>query len=240
MHTSADGKIARILVGMEQPQGLFIAVEGTDGSGISTQTALLAQWLRGRGRAVHATKEPSGGPVGLLLRLALTQRLGLGGDVGAALRPLDEATMALLFAADRMDHLAAEVEPRLAAGVDVVCDRYILSTYAYQGTGVDGAWLRALNARARVPDLTILLDVPPAVSIARMAARGAVERYEQEETLTSVRAAFHAAASSLRTQGQHIVVLDGVQPLKAVQDAVAATVHPLLAPEGDALPSPHR
>lgn len=225
---------------MEQSQGLFITVEGTDGSGISTQTALLTGWLRTRGRAVHATKEPSGGPVGLLLRLALTQRLGLGGDVGATLRPLDEKTMALLFAADRMDHLAAEVEPRLARGVDVVCDRYILSTYAYQDSGADGAWLRALNARARVPDLTVLLDVPPAISIARMVTRGSVERYEQEETLSRVRAAFHEGAAHLRAQGQRLIVIDGSQPIAVVQGAVTDAVAELLtAHSGDAAMPPH-
>ena len=202
--------------------GLFIAFEGTDGSGLSTQTERLAAWFRARGRPVHATKEPSRGPAGLILRLALTHRLGRPAD--GAFRALDEATMALLFTADRMDHLASEVLPCLERGMAVVCDRYVLSTYAYQGLSVDLDWLRALNARARVPDLTVLIDVPAEVSVERMHARGLVERYEQQETLARVRDNFQRLVPLLRAQGQRIAVVDGTAPIDAVHAAVVAQV----------------
>ncbi len=205
---------------------MFIALEGTDGSGLSTQTERLTVWFRAAGRPVHATKEPSGGPAGLLLRLALAHRLGQGAARGGdeTFRPLDEATLALLFAADRMDHLAVEVLPRLERGEAVVCDRYALSSYAYQGLGVDVDWLRALNARARRPDLTIVIDVPVEVSVERMRARGVVERYEQRETLARVRDNFHRLIPALQAEGQRIVVVDGTLPLDAVHAAIVGEV----------------
>lgn len=201
-------------------EGLFIALEGTDGSGLSTQTARLAAWFRAQGHPVHATKEPSGGPAGLLLRLALAHRLGHGAEGGFG--PLDEPTMALLFAADRMDHLAVEVAPRLKHGIAVVCDRYVLSTYAFQSLGVDVAWLRALNARARVPDLTVLIDVPAEISVERMRARGAAERYERQETLAQVRENFHRIIPLLQADGHRIAVVDGTAPVDAVHKAIVA------------------
>jgi dTMP kinase len=206
----------------EGMQGLFIALEGTDGSGLSTQAERLAAWFRGQGRPVHATREPSGGPAGLLLRLALMHRLGRPGD--GAFHALDEATMALLFTADRMDHLASEVLPCLERGMAVVCDRYVLSTYAYQGLSVDLDWLRALNARARIPDLTVLIDVPAEASVERMHARGLVERYEQRATLARVRANFQRLVPVLRAAGQRIAVVDGTASIDVVHAAIVAQV----------------
>ena len=206
----------------ERMQGVFIAFEGTDGSGLSTQVERLAAWWRGLGRPVHATREPSGGPAGLLLRLALTHRLGRPDD--GTFHALDEATMALLFTADRMDHLASEVLPCLESGMAVVCDRYVLSTYAYQGLSLDLDWLRALNARARIPDLTVLIDVPAEVSVERMHARGLVERYEQRATLARVRANFQRLVPVLRAAGQRIAVVDGTASIDAVHAAIIAQV----------------
>jgi dTMP kinase len=203
---------------------MFIALEGTDGSGLSTQTERLAAWFRANDAPVHATKEPSGGPAGVLARLALAHRLGQTRGEGDMFHPLDESTMALLFAADRMDHLAAEVLPRLEAGVSVVCDRYLLSTYAYQGLGLDLAWLRAVNARARVPDLTIVVDVPVEVSVERMRARGVVERYERRETLLRVRDNIHHLIPQLRAEGQRVALVDGTMPPDAVSAAIADEV----------------
>ncbi|SRR5579883_178721 len=207
-------------------RGLFIAVEGTDGSGLSTQTDRLAQWFRASGYPVHATKEPSGGPAGLLLRMALSHRLGRAVD--GSFRPLDETTMALLFAADRMDHLATDVLPRLEGGVSVVCDRYLLSTYAFQGLGAEHEWLRALNARARIPDLTVFIDVPPDVSVQRMRGRGVTERYEQVDTLAQVHDNFHRLIPRLRGEGHRIAVVDGTATIDAVHQAIVQEVAALL------------
>ncbi|HEY6105773.1 MAG TPA: dTMP kinase, partial [Anaeromyxobacteraceae bacterium] len=150
-------------------RGRFLVLEGLDGAGTTTQAALLAAWLRGRGREVHLTAEPSRGPVGALIRQILSGRIG-GGPAGR----VDPAALALLFAADRLDHVACEVEPRLAAGCDVVSDRYTLSSLAYQSaaTGL-GRWVEAANARAPAPDLTVFLAVRPAVALRRRFAASA-------------------------------------------------------------------
>ncbi|MGZ6028562.1 MAG: dTMP kinase [Myxococcaceae bacterium] len=134
---------------MSAGRGRVIVLEGIDGSGTTTQTARLVASLRAAGHVVLGTREPSEGPMGLLLRQALTRRL-----VG-----ISDRVLALLFAADRLDHLASLVEPALAEGKVVVSDRYVLSSLAYQGMRLPLAWVEALNAAARPADLTLYLDV---------------------------------------------------------------------------------
>src|SRR5438552_7626627 len=99
-----------------------MVIEGIDGAGTTTQTRLLTDWLRGRGLAAHRTREPSDGPIGRLIREILGQPPGA----------MTGGPMALLFAADRLDHLAREIEPALARGEQVLCDRYYHSSFAYQ------------------------------------------------------------------------------------------------------------
>lgn len=152
----------------------FIVLEGIDGSGTTTQCTRLATWLRERGHAVLETREPSTGSVGRLVREQLGQGSGR----------VDHQTLALLFAADRLDHLAIEVEPALRAGHVVVCDRYLLSSYAYQGLTSPRDWIESINRRARRPDLTLWLDIEADVAAARVAARRATtgepeERFDQ-------------------------------------------------------------
>jgi len=167
-------------------EGLLIALEGVDGAGTTTQTELLAQGLRSRGLPVHATREPSDGPVGLLLRQILTGRVVVPGMHGA--RPPTWTTMALLFAADRLDHLEAEIHPNLMDGVTVVTDRYYHSSVAYQsvsaGKGDETtAWVREINRQARTPDLTIVLDVRPEVAADRRRARARTRELYEDEAL---------------------------------------------------------
>jgi dTMP kinase len=164
--------------------GRFIVLEGIDGCGSTTQSGLLATALKARGIEVCSTCEPSTGPVGRLIRQALRSELTTGD--GAA-RGLSWAAMALLFAADRVDHVSTVIEPALASGRVVISDRYDLSTLAYQSTtstepGDVVPWLRAINARARRPDLTLVLDVSPELAEQRrLARRGQSELYEQCE-----------------------------------------------------------
>jgi dTMP kinase len=121
-------------------EGQFIVIEGVDGAGTTTQTGLLVQALRGRGLPVRSTREPSDGPIGTMLRQILTGRIVVPGMSGT--RPPTWTTMALLFAADRLDHLEAEVVPNLMDGVTVVSDRYDLSSIAYQSVsgGAKRGW----------------------------------------------------------------------------------------------------
>ena len=137
-------------------QGKFLTFEGLDGSGITTQSGLIKDWLEKQGYTVFLTKEPTDGPIGGQIRLALTKRLDIGHNA-----------LALAFAADRMDHLDTEIVPKLK-GVIVISDRYYLSSYAYQSLTNDSSWLMQINSRCLRPDLTILLDTPALVCKRRM------------------------------------------------------------------------
>jgi len=166
-------------------EGHFIVIEGIDGSGTTTQCSMLAQRLVSKGLPAHTTREPSDGPIGVLIRQILTGRVVVPGRHGA--RPPSWATMATLFASDRLDHLQAEVVPNLIDGVTVICDRYDHSSVAYQTVGGGGAddvtrWVRELNRRARRPDLTLVLDVDPELAASRRGMRsGGPELYEVDE-----------------------------------------------------------
>jgi dTMP kinase len=202
-------------------RGRFLVIEGLDGAGTTTQARLLGERLRGEGRAVHVTAEPSSGPVGALVRQVLQQRLG-GGAGGA----FDARALALLFAADRRDHLAAEVAPRLAAGSDVISDRYTLSSLAYQGlTTGDLDWVEAINREATAPDLTILLRVRPGLALGRRrAAATPPELYEVAAFQRRVARGYERAVERLRRNGQRVEVLDGEAPVEAVAERVAGLV----------------
>src|SRR5690606_1380005 len=143
-----------------------IVLEGIDGAGTTTQAERLAELLRGWGKSVVLTREPTSGPIGRLLRTTLGGGLT---DAEGERVDLDWAAMALLFAADRLDHVRREIEPALLRGEVVISDRYDLSSLVYQSaTCPEGAsatpWLTQLNARARRPDLTLVLDIPPEVA----------------------------------------------------------------------------
>jgi dTMP kinase len=164
-------------------RGRFVVLEGIDGAGTTTQVARLADRLRSARVPIRVTREPSDGPIGTLVRQVLTGRI----IVPSGKAP-GWTTMALLFAADRMDHVEAEIEPFVAAGGVVISDRYDASSLGYQsvmsGTGGEEAieWIRLLNRHALRPDLTIVLDVGADVAAARRDSRGdAVQLYEQNE-----------------------------------------------------------
>lgn len=159
--------------------GRFIVLEGIDGAGTTTQGQALRATFERWALAASFTQEPSALPLGRLIRGILTS------EPGAPSPGWDG--MALLFAADRLEHVAQEIEPALGAGVAVICDRYDLSSYVYQSaTSRDGQealpWLRAINRRARRPDVTLIFDVEPAVAERRRALRGGrPELFERAE-----------------------------------------------------------
>jgi len=202
-------------------RGRFVVLEGLDGAGTTTQAGLLGARLRAGGRRVHVTAEPSGGPVGALLRQILTGRIVGRGEAG-----FDPHAVALLFAADRLDHLASEVLPRLAEGVDVVSDRFTLSSLAYQAiTTRDPAWVEAVNSRAVAPDLTVFLRARPAVALGRRrAASLAPELYEADAFQARVARSYERAIDGLRAAGQRVEVLDGERPVEEVAQTVFSLV----------------
>jgi len=199
---------------------LFIVLEGIDGSGTTTQLERLARHLVAGGRRVHTTREPSQGPVGRLLREIL-----LGGHRRPEGSPVDGLAMALLFAADRRDHLTREIDPALAAGTDVVSDRYLFSSLAYQAQEAERGWVASLARDLRVPDLTLLLDVPVSVAAARRRAAGRPdERYDADDVQSRVAARYR----ELCALDPRAVVIDASGTIDEVTALVTAAVDRLL------------
>lgn len=151
--------------------GRFIALEGGEGAGKSTQTRLLADALRERGVEVVVTREPGGTPGAEAIRSLLLH--GVEGDGGQSWNPRAEA---LLFAAARSDHVHRLIRPALARGAWVICDRYLDSSRAYQGGGgglsdADISLLHQIGSEGLLPDLTMLVQVSPEVAVQRLALR---------------------------------------------------------------------
>jgi dTMP kinase len=201
---------------MQTRTGRFVVLEGIDGSGTTTQAARLADRLRATSVPVRATREPSDGPVGTLVRQVLTGRIVSPGG-----RAPGWATMALLFAADRMDHVESEIEPFLQQGGVVISDRYDASSLAYQsvssGTHAGEAvtWIRTLNRHARRPDLTIVLDVSPEIAAERRLRRGdAAQIYEQNELQRALGAFYRELPR--HTPEDRIAIIDANSSVDAV------------------------
>jgi dTMP kinase len=216
-------------------EGVFIVVEGIDGSGSTTVVERLAAHLAAKKRPAYRTCEPSGGPIGSMIRQILAHRIVIPSEWGAA--SPGWATMALLFASDRLDHLEAEVVPRLRDGVIVVSDRYDLSSLAYQTATAPAddpeesrrvvAWIRELNVRARRPDLTLVLDVRPEVAAERRKNRGGARELYEEGELQARLAQAYARAEEL-VPGDRIVHVDANQSIDVVVGVCAAAVDQLL------------
>ncbi len=206
---------------MRTDVGVFVCFEGGEGAGKSTQSRRLTAWLREQRYAVRATFEPGDTPVGADLR-----RIVLSPQTGA----LADRTEALLYAADKAEHVEAVVTPALGRGEVVVCDRYVDSTLAYQGAG------RALRADeveevARWatgdlrPHLTVVLDLEPAAGLGRFEGRDRIEA-ESLGFHRRVRAAFVAMAHA---DPAHYLVLDARAPEEEIADEVREAVRPWLA-----------
>lgn len=188
-------------------RGRLVAFEGLDGSGKSTQLALLAEALRSAGRDVIETREPTGGAVGRRIRAMARS--------GERVAPAEELRW---FVEDRREHVREVIEPALASGRVVLTDRYYLSTAAYQGArGLDPArLLTEAEAEFPRPDLALVLDVPPEVGLARVAARGGPREpaFEDETYLAAVSAVFRTLARP------YILRVDADHPAAAVHRAV--------------------
>ena len=186
--------------------GLFITLEGPEGAGKSTNREYLAQRLREQGLDVVLTREPGGTPVAEQIRELL-------------LAPSDES-MLLMFAA-RAQHLAKVIRPALARGAVVLCDRFTDATYAYQGGGrglpVERiAMLETFVQGDLRPDLTLVFDLPIEIGLSRAAARGRLDRFEQEGT-AFFEAVRHAYLARAQADPQRYSILDAGQSLEAVQ-----------------------
>ena len=192
-------------------KGVFIVIEGLDGSGKTTQATLLTKKLS-EDHKILLTAEPSRGKTGTFIREGYLYE-----D-----KRLPTEAEALLFAADRIEHLYSEIKPALDEGKLVICDRYIYSSLAYQGSaGLSLEWIKTINARALQPDFSIFIDVSPERVIERLQRKKSV--METLETQTKVREIYLKYVA----KGE-LVRIDGDKPKDAVAEEMYAKVSGLL------------
>ncbi len=218
MTASRSDKLGSALLAAAAPgrahewPGKFIVFEGLDGAGTSTQLAKLQSWLLDHNRSTEATREPSDGPFGAMIRQAVMGRL-----------TLDAVSLALAFASDRADHLFNDhhgIATKLDAGRWVLCDRFVLSSLAYQhNKKVPIDWLISINAFVPTPDLTIFVDTSPEVCIERIERRDStLELFHNLEELQRVRRNYTKVLARAEFTGQLIVVKGDGPPDEVFED----------------------
>ncbi|MBR5514727.1 MAG: dTMP kinase [Clostridia bacterium] len=185
-------------------ENAFIVFEGIDGSGKSTQIKMLAAALSEQGMSVEVTAEPSNGDIGKLLRSYLKKE-----------KVTDNRAIAPLFAADRIDHITAKggILDLLNRKNTVLCDRYYLSSYAYQAIDCDMDWVIELNREAQrlaKPDLHIFLDLPCEISMERVKNRGETELFEQLDRQKKIRENFFILFEKLKDE-ENIFIVDATK-----------------------------
>ncbi|MBK7339845.1 MAG: dTMP kinase [Saprospiraceae bacterium] len=202
---------------------LFIAFEGIDGSGKSTQVNRLKEHLERSGHRVYCTFEPTDAPIGQMIRSIFNHKM-----------EADHRTIAGLFVADRLDHLLNKTNgilQKMEEGFTVITDRYYFSSYAYHGAHMSMEWVIAANAQSAEllrPDLNIYIDVHPEVSMSRLTkSRDAIELYENMENLNAVRKKYFEAFELLKSQ-ENIFITDGNRDAKEVAEDISAAVNQLL------------
>ena len=204
-------------------KGLFIAFEGIDGSGKSTQVKLLNEKFKDLNLPSFTTCEPTNNEIGKMIRAIFTGKA-----------QADPRTVAGLFVADRLDHLLNKEDGMrvlLDRGVNVITDRYYFSSYAYHSVFMDMDWVINANAMARSiaqPDLTIFIDIAPQTSMLRInEGRNSTELYENLENLTKVRALYLQAIERFKDT-ENIVVFDGNMPVQELHGAIWQKVKTLI------------
>jgi dTMP kinase len=202
---------------MQKPQ--FVTLEGTEGAGKSTQKQVVCDLLAAHGIDFIETREPGGSALAERIRELLL--------APSETPPSDLCELLLMFAA-RADHIAQTIQPALARGQWVICDRFTDATYAYQGAGraLPKAWIETLEALVHptfTPDTTILFDVPVEVGLARATQRGALDRIESENRafFERVRASYQVQAAAAPAR---YVVLDASHDADAVSQSLRETL----------------
>ena len=196
-------------------KNLFIAFEGIDGSGKSTQVKLLTQKLEAAGLKVYTTCEPTDSPIGKIIRDIFSHKI-----------EAEHRTIAGLFVADRLDHLLNKTNgilKNLEEGYTVITDRYYFSSYAYQSTHVDQDWVikaNSLSAELRRPDLNIYIDISPELSIDRLnKGRESIELYETLENLQNVRDKYFEIMELLKAE-EKVLIVDGNREPETISDEI--------------------
>ncbi|MDR1630515.1 MAG: dTMP kinase [Oscillospiraceae bacterium] len=197
--------------------GKLIVIEGLDGTGKSTQAALLHERLNNTGRASVLSAEPTGGEIGKLIRRAISGK-----------EAFSPAALAALFLADRIDHNTNPengLQTVLAEGVCVISARYYYSSMAYQGKDTDFDWVMRQNLDCpyiRTPDLCVFLDMDPEKCMERICSTrdcAALDVFENLADLTQIREAFHRVLERLKST-QNIVVIDADAPIEEISDKI--------------------
>ena len=191
---------------------LFIAIEGLDGSGGTTQSRLLTRWLEEKGHNVLLTKEPTDEPIGMLIRDIL----------GDPRSPIQDQVLPYLFAADRKDHISRIIEPKLQAETFVVTDRYYHSSLAYQAQAIGFDEVVAMNAEFPAPDCTFFLYLAPEASFERVQLRGLpVDRFETLERLRSIATAYKIALDHCKNERmENIVWIDATHSIEEIHGEI--------------------
>ncbi len=190
----------------------LIVLEGLDGSGTTTQTELLVERFTRVGVRCAKAWEPSDGEIGRLARRVLRKQLRV-----------EPRTLALLFAADRNEHLAEPSRGMLSlarSGVKVVCDRYLFSSLAYQSAGSGFDYVLGLNEGFPLPEHLIFLDVPPAECQRRMAGRDGVDLFEHIELQESIVAFYRRGIDHFRDSPMNVAIVDGTGTREAVHEKI--------------------
>lgn len=210
----------------------FFVLEGIDGAGTTTQTAQLIARLNQEGHGALATREPSDGPIGVMIRQMLAKRIGIPTSEGGFM-PMTRQTLALLFAADRLDHVAATVQPALAQGSVVISDRYLHSSLAYQGDverGEDGQervdydWVWSLNSRALIPTCTFFLRIEVEESLKRLKTRSRHDIYETREKLERLVQRYDEVMAWCSARGHTIITIDATEPIAQIHETIWTTI----------------
>jgi len=192
------------------PIGKFIVVDGIDGSGTTTHVTKLQEWLLKEGYSVVTTQEPTNRKIGLII-----QKLIKSDETNAFID-------ALLFAADRLDHLENVIKPALTKNKIVISDRYVESSIAYQtAAGAETNWIEELNKFIIKPDLTIILDIDPDAGLSRKAQ--IEDKFEHITFLQKVRNIYLKRAKT-----QHYPIVKTSPPIFQVQEALRALIKPIL------------
>lgn len=204
---------------IKELEGKFIVFEGIDGAGTTTQIKDVADFLRNKGYKVHTTAEPSRGPIGAMIRNMLEGRI-----VSSYNQIPDPKTIALLFAADRCDHLENEVYPYLKKGYIVLSDRYVLSSFVYQGKFTkDSEWIEVINKYAPNPDITFFFSISGDVAFKRLKEnRSFLDQYEKKENLVELAVAYEKAFEYFNKKMNIIKIDAALKPenvLKAIIDS---------------------
>lgn len=204
-------------------KNLFIAIEGLDGSGKSTQLRPLAENLKAVGHNVYTTAEPTQSRIGLMIK-----------DIFKHKMEADHRTIAALYAADRLEHVLNRTEgllKKLEEGYTVITDRYYFSSYAYHGTHMDMDWVIEMNSLVADflrPDLNIFIDVPIDVCVKRLnKGRSLTELYEDEDNLNQVRKKYFEAFEKLK-QREKIFIADGNRPAEMISKDIWHEVSKIL------------